>query len=166
MRILRIFAALLFLACIGEPALADDTPSPEALQAANELMSVLSPDMMNQLTSQMFGAFWPQLEQKVRAQNIDDATVAELRQELERIVRAYVADTMKLAPPIYAKHFTVAEMHDIIAFYHTPTGIKALHELPKVMGEFTAQMVPHLQELQVQTAGAVNQILRAHGYIK
>jgi hypothetical protein len=106
------------------------------------------------------------IEQKARASNMDADTVAELHQELQRIVHDNVVDTLKLAPPIYARHFTAAEMHDIIAFYQTPTGAKALRELPRVMGEFTAQMVPHLQDLKIQTAEAINKILREHGYVK
>jgi hypothetical protein len=166
MRMLRILAVLVLVGGAADRALANDTPSPEALQAANELMAVLSPDMVNQLTSQIFNAFWADIEQRARAGNMDAATVAELHNELERIVRGYVVDTLKLAAPIYAKHFTAAEMHNIIAFYQTPTGAKALHELPQVMGEFTAQMVPHLQNLKVQTTDAINKILREHGYAK
>ena len=166
MRILRILAVTLLIAGAADRALADDAPPPEALQAANELMSVLSPDMINQLTGQMFNAFWADVEQKARASNMDADTVNELHQELQKIVHDYVIDTMKLAPPIYAKHFTVAEMHDIMAFYQTPTGAKALRELPKVMGEFTVQMVPHLQDLKMKTADAINDILRKHGYAK
>jgi hypothetical protein len=46
-RILRIFAVPLFIATGGGPTLADDTPSPEALQVATELFSILSADTMN-----------------------------------------------------------------------------------------------------------------------
>jgi uncharacterized protein len=166
-RSLRILAALLFIATGARPTLADDTPSPEALQAATELVSVVSADTMNQLTTQMFAAFWPPIEQKVSAANIDAATIAELRQELERIVSADVTDTMKETPSIYARHFTVAELRDIIAFYRTPTGANALHEMPKVMGEFSAEvLVPRLQKSQMQVADAINEILRRHGYVK
>jgi hypothetical protein len=166
MRILRILVASLLIVGAGHRAAADDAPSPEALQAANELMAVMSPDMVNQLIGQMLGAFWPPVEQMARADNIDAATLADLRQEIERISRSYVNDVMKEAPPIYAKHFTAAELRDMTAFYHTPTGAKALRELPKVMGEFSAQMVPHLQELKAQIGDAVNKIMRQHGYPK
>jgi hypothetical protein len=55
----------------------------------------------------------------------------------------------------------------MIAFYRTPTGAKALLEMPKVMGEFSAQvLVPRLQKSQVHVANAVDDILRRHGYIK
>src|SRR5580692_9153496 len=165
MGILRILVATLFvIVSTAQRAPADDAPSPEALQAATELMSIMSPDMVNQLIGQMLAAFWPPVEQRARADNIDAATVADMRKEIERITHAYVNDVMKEAPPIYAKHFTVAELHDIIAFYRTPTGVKSLHELPKVMGEFSVQMMPHLQDLKIQIGEAIKHGLRQHGY--
>jgi hypothetical protein len=165
MRILRILAVVLLIASAAERAQADDAPSAEALQAANELMSIMSPDMVNQLIGQMLATFWPPVEQRARADNIDAATVADLRQEVERITHNYVDAVMKDIPPIYAKHFTAPELHDMVAFYHTPTGAKSLRELPKVMGEFSAQMLPHLQDLKVQIGDAAGKIMRQHGYV-
>ena len=166
MRTLRILAVVLLLAGASERLRADDAPSPEALQAASELFAILSPDMVSQLMAQMTNAFWPAVEQKARAEKIDDATIAELRKETERIQLAFVTEMMKGAPAIYARHFTVMELRDLIAFYRTPTGVKALHVLPQVMGEFATTMVPHLQDVQRQTAEAFNRILREHGYLK
>jgi uncharacterized protein len=166
MRTLRILAVVLLLAGAGESARADDAPSPEALQAANELFTILSADMMNQLTGQMTAAFWPAVEEKARAEKIDDATIAELRTEFERIQLAFVTDAMKEAPPIYARHFTVAELGELKAFYRTPTGAKALLELPLVTGEFATHLVPRLQDVQRQTSEGFNKILREHGYVK
>jgi hypothetical protein len=166
MRALRVLAVVLLLAGAGERARADDTPSPEALRAADELFTILSGDMMKQLTGQITNAFWPKVEQQARADKIDDATVAELREEFERIQLAFVDDAMKGAPPIYARHFTVEELHELTAFYRSPTGVKALHVLPQVMGEFTTLLVPRLQEVQQQTSEAFNKVLREHGYVK
>jgi hypothetical protein len=165
MRIPRIIALVLLLAGTGGYARADD-PSPEALAAANELLAVLSPDMMKQLTGSITGSFWPVVEQKARAEKIDEATISELRAEFERIQVAFVTDAMKEAPPIYARHFTVDELHQLTAFYRTPTGTKALHEIPQVMGELTALLVPRLQDVQRETSEAFSKILRAHGYGK
>jgi uncharacterized protein len=166
MRALRILAVVLLLAGAGERARADDTPSPEAVAAANELFTILSADMMKQLTGQMTSAFWPVVEQKAHADKIDDATIAELRAEFERIQISFVTDAMKEAPPIYARHFTVAELRDLAAFYRTPTGAKALHELPQVMGEFATLLVPRMQDLQRQTTEGFTRILHEHGYGK
>jgi len=166
MRTLRILAVLLLIAGVGEGVRADEAPSPEALAAANELFTILSADMMKQLTGQMTNAFWPVVEQKARADKIDDATIAELRSEFERIQISFVTDAMKDAPPIYARHFSVAELRDLIAFYRMPTGAKALREMPQVMGEFATQLVPRMQDLQKQITEAFNRVLQEHGYSK
>jgi uncharacterized protein len=168
MRTLRILAVVLLLAGAdaGERMRADDAPSPEAMAVANELFAILSGDMMKQLTGQMTNAFWPVVEEKARADKIDDATIAELRAEFERIQIGFVTDAMKEAPPIYARHFTVAELRDLIAFYRTPTGAKALQELPHVMGEFATLLVPRMQDLQRQASEGFSRILHEHGYGK
>ena len=166
MRTLRAIALVLLLCGPASHGRADDAPSPEALAAANDLLSVLSPDMMKQLTGGIAATFWPVVEQKARADKIDDATVAALRAEFERIEVSFVAEAMKDAPPIYARHFTVAELHDLIAFYRTPTGAKALQQMPQVMGEFATQLVPRMQDLQREVTEAFNRVLREHGYGK
>jgi hypothetical protein len=165
MQILRVVIMILLFAGGSELARADE-PSPEALKAASELLAVVSVDMTKQIATQMTNAFWPSVEQKARADNIDAATVAELRSEFERIQVAFLADAMKEAPAIYARHFTVAELHELAAFYRTPTGTKALHEMPQVTGEFMTSLVPRLQTVQQQTTEAFNKTLREHGYVK
>ena len=67
---------------------------------------------------------------------------------------------------IYARHFTVTELNELSAFYQTPVGSKALREMPQVMGEFTATLVPRLQEVQKEASAAFDKILREHGYKK
>ena len=164
MRCLRLLIAVFLLA--GSPVRADDAPSPEALQAANELFTVVSGDMLQQLTGQISSAFWPSVEQSARAEKIDDATIAELRKEFDRLELAFVTEALKEAPPVYARHFTVNELKDLAAFYRTPLGAKALREMPQVMGEFTAVLVPRLENLRQQTGEAFNKVLRDHGYVK
>jgi uncharacterized protein len=167
MRIWPILAVVLLLAgAAGKDAGADDAPSPETLQAANELFSVLSVGTMDQLTRQMAATIWPKVEQQARADKIDDATIAELRQEFERLQLAFVTAAMKDAPPIYARHFSAAELRDLIAFYRTPLGAKSLREMPQAMAEFTALLLPRLQDLQQQTRQSFEKILREHGYVK
>jgi hypothetical protein len=114
----------------------------------------------------MTNAFWPSVEAKAKADKIDDVTVAELRKEFERVQLASVTEIMKEAPPIYARHFTVDELKQLIAFYRTPVGVKALRELPQVMGEFTAKLVPRMQSMQQASIEAFNRVLREHGYLK
>ena len=89
-----------------------------------------------------------------------------MRNEFECIQVAFVSEAMKEAPSIYARHFTAGELRELTAFYQTPTGAKALHETPQVMGELTAFLVPRLQDVQRQTSEAFTKILHEHGYGK
>jgi hypothetical protein len=168
MKKLRVLALATSLAMpIGMAAAQpSSTPSPEAIAAANELFTILSVDMMKQLTAQMTNLMWPMLEQKARADKIDDATIAALRTEFERVQVANLTEIMKEAPPIYARHFTVDELHDLTGFYRTPTGAKALRELPQVMGEFVQVIGPRMQAMQQQAAEGFDKILRERGYSK
>jgi hypothetical protein len=168
MRTMRVIALVLLLCGAGMQARAEEqpSPSPEALAAAKDLMAVISPDMLKQLATSISATFWPVVEQRAKADKIDDATIAELRAEFERIQVAFASDAMKDAPPIYARHFTIPEIKELTAFYQTPTGAKALREMPQVMGELTTLMVPRLQDLQRQTSEAFTRILREHGYAK
>lgn len=166
MRFLLILITVFSLGLGALPASADTEPSPEALAAARDLLEVTSVDIAKQLITQIANAFWPTIAAKAKAQKIDDATIAEMRAEFDRIELSFVTDAMKDAPPIYARHFTVAELKELTAFYKSPTGSKALHELPQVMGEFTTTLVPKLQTLQTETTQSFDKILRAHGYLK
>src|SRR5882757_245977 len=117
MRMLRIITTIVLLAgSIGfgpYRALAQPQPSPDALQAANELFSILSKDMLGQLMSQMTNALWPTLERQARANNINDATLADMRTEFDRIQLDNLTEMMKEAPPIYARHFSADELHQL-----------------------------------------------------
>jgi uncharacterized protein len=189
MRILRIVVAALVIAGATERARAEDKPaqpspqqaspeqpspqpaspeqaSPEALAAANELFSILSIDMVKQLTAQMTNAMWPMLAQRARADNIDDATIEELHQQFIQVQNQNIGDILKDAAPIYARHFTVDELHALTAFYRSPAGVKAAKELPQVMAEFVTVIAPRMQQLQQQSVDGFNKILRDHGYLK
>ena len=133
MRYLLVFATfLLLVAAVPAISRADENPSPEALQAANELFSVPSPNLMKQTTTQMDNLIWPLFEQKARADKIDDATIAELRQEFERNQMKNLAEIMKDPPPIYARHFTSDELNQLVAFYKSSVGTRAMRELPRI----------------------------------
>jgi len=166
MGILRVMFAAFLLVFAADRGRADDAPSPEALAAANELFSILSADMLTQLTAQTTNMMWPLLEQRARADKIDDATIAELKTQFTQTQAQNLADILKDAPPVYARHFTVDELHQLADFYRSPVGVKAMKELPQVMAEFVALITPRMQALQAQAAEGFNRILRQHGYIK
>ena len=135
----------------------------EALQAANELASIISADAVNQISRELTAGFWPNLENALKSR-VDDATLAELRAEFEHKLAQFGTDALKDAPAAYAKYFTAQELRDITAFYRTPTGGKALQTMRKVMFEYLAGVRPKVQEFQQGMRTSVQEILQRHGY--
>src|SRR3974390_2904909 len=99
---LRCACVAILLAATGVQARAQDAPSPEALAAAEELLSVTSPDVSKQLLTQMNRLIWPVIEQQIARRNsVDDATVADLRAEFERLQLKQLNELLKAGPQIY-----------------------------------------------------------------
>jgi hypothetical protein len=146
-------------------AQAQGTPSPEALAAARDLMSVMSPDMVGQMTQGMTAQVWPNIERELGGR-VDQATLTELRGEFERVIAEFANDSLKDAPAIYAKYFSVQELRDIAAFYKTPVGVKALATMPKVMSEYFGTIVPRMADLQRNYETRMQAIMQKHGYPK
>jgi uncharacterized protein len=170
MKILRIVAVFAVVALSGAPiglhsAAAQNAATPEALEAARDLMAVLNKDTLNQMVSRMTEQVWPTLERGLRTKQpkISDGVVAELRSEFERIQIDYLSGLPADAPVIYARHFSAAELRELLAFYRTPIGEKSLRELPQITAGAIALIVPRLQQVRTQTMDAFTKILRQRG---
>lgn len=160
----RLLVLAIVFGFAAAPAVrAEDAPSPEALKAAQELSAMVGGDTVNQMSAAMTAQIWPNIANNLAAK-IDAATLAELRAEFERAVAVFANETMKASPPVYARNFTAQELRDIVAFYRTPTGAKALHTMPKVMGEVMAQIGPRAQAFQQELNAKMVAILEKHGY--
>jgi hypothetical protein len=158
MRIAVLLVALTF--GIGSAHAQD---AAEALQAANELASIISADAVNQISRELTAIFWPNLENSLKSK-VDDATLSELRTDFERRLAQFGAEAMKDAPAVYMKYFTVQELRDITAFYQTSAGAKALQTMPKLMIEHLSGVRPKVQEFQQGVRTGVQEILQRHGY--
>ena len=127
MRLTR-FAALIVVAFAAiSPARAQTppvAPSPEALAAAHELMTVMKP-------ADQFKAIMP-----VLIQNLKQAIVQgrpEVEKQYDTMMPVFndsaqkrVDELIETIATIYASNFTADELHDLTAFYRTPTGQKFL----------------------------------------
>jgi hypothetical protein len=138
--------------------------SPEALQAAQQLVSLVSKDLVAQTAKAMTDQAWPEIERVLGRMNPD--TLAELRRQFELSMTAAMSDLMLDWPSIYARHFTAQELREIRAFYDTPTGAKALQTLPQVLAEGMAAMTLRLEATQQQTLDAFLQTLRERGQLR
>ena len=147
----------------GRPVRAQDAGSPEALRAAQELAAIITGDTIAQMSSALTAQLWPRIESQFGAK-VDGATLAELRSEFEHTLAASTAEMMKDAPAIYARHFSAQELRDLLAFYKSPTGKKALHIMPTVMADVTAQMMPRMDAFQHDLNTRVEAVMQKHGY--
>jgi hypothetical protein len=83
---------------------------------------------------------------------VTDNDVQSMRQFVDVTISQKMLDRMiDLIVPIYQKHFTDAEIDDMLAFYHTPTGKKMLTESPKIMVDYMGQLGPLVQDMQKET---------------
>jgi hypothetical protein len=171
MSLMRVFAMLAALVLPGplawvNAAAAQGSATPEALEAARELLAIVSKDTLQQVVTQVTGQVWPTVERSLRAKQpeISAAQLGELRAEFERIQLEYMANVMNDAPVIYARHFSAAELRELLTFYHSPIGAKALRVLPQVAAEVMALIMPRLQQVQAQTMEAFTKVLRQRGF--
>ena len=148
----------------GGRAFAADEPDAEALKAAKELCAIVTKDSLKQMSVQMSALTWPGIEKNLKAkQTVTAAQISSLRQDFEKIQVDFLAEVMEDAPPIYARHFTVAELRELIAFYKTPIGQKTISVLPQVTAEVMALVMPKLPKLQNDVMQSFGKVLKKHG---
>jgi len=138
----------------------------EALEAARDLLVLMSRDLVTHLAGQVTTQMWPAIESRLRAYNpnIDTEAIADLRKELDRIQFEYMMNIVAEGPAIYARHFTAQELREIIAFYRTPTGGKLLQLTPQLSTEVMGMVSPHMSEFHAQTVETFRKVLRSRGY--
>ena len=111
---------------------------------------------------------WPSVEKALRTKNpgLDDATLANLRGEFERIRLRRMQELLKDAPVIYARHLKVEEMREIIAFYRTPAGTRLMQVVPPVLSEMFAIALPGMPAVINDTHEEFLCLARQRGLIK
>jgi hypothetical protein len=181
LRILGLWAMALALVYAAAPAAAQSSPpamaprpenspaadaSPEAVEAAKELVNIISASMITDLTNKVTAEAWPPIAASLRSRkpSIDAGTFAELRREFGRLMVTNIFEMMSRAPAIYAHYFTAQEIRDIVAFYRTPTGVKTLTVMPDVNAQVAGALLQDLPDMQQRIEQTFNNILRVHGY--
>jgi uncharacterized protein len=168
--LLSATCAMVMLAAIGQPAIAQpaaapNTPTPEAMQAANDLFAILSKDMVSQMVAAAMVQAWPPIEFELTTKKADKSAIADMHKEYERIASENIGAVVKDLPAIYTRHFSVSEMRDLITFYQTPLGKKVVQEMPKVQTESQAVLASRLQDAQAETFVTFRKLMRQRGYM-
>ena len=130
------FATVLFIAATAlainsaAPAQTPATPSPEAIAAARDLMTVTKPE-------QQFKSILPALFQSFKAAIVQNRPDIEKQYDamipvFNQIAQQRLSELTDKIAVIYASNFTVSELHDIAAFYRSPTGQKFVAQQPVI----------------------------------
>jgi hypothetical protein len=168
MKIIRIAALAVALALAGagwNSARAEGAPSAETMQAAKDLVALITKDTIKELAARITAQVWPQIEASLKAkQKIAPFQLNELRHEFERIQFEFATKVMADAPALYARYFTADELRQLLAFYHTPVGEKAMRTMPRLTAEALQMVMARLPQLQADAMDAFTKILKQRGF--
>jgi hypothetical protein len=160
-----LFSVAVISLCLSGDARSQGVNTPETLGAAQELADIVSADTINQLSQALTAQVWPKLQAEF-GPKVDPETLKELRAVFESSLSRFMANAMRDTPAIYARHFTAQELRDITAFYRTPSGRKALQQMPKVTAESFAAIMPRMQTFERELQEALQGVLKKRGYPK
>jgi len=125
---LALIAALAFGWVVLAGAARAQAPSPAALAAAKELVSLKG-------GGAMFDPLIPGVIESAKNQFLPTnpnlaGPLTEVANQLHKEYAPRRAELIDMVAKIYAQHFTEAELKDIVAFYKTPAGKKMLAQEP------------------------------------
>ena len=151
------------LGLLGGPSVSQERPSrDQALHVAVELVNEISKDgMVAQFVARSWPAFEPQLQESMPGAS--PATMASLKAEFQTIVVQHTKDLLAAAPAIYTTYFTVAELRDMLAFYRSPTGQKALRVMPNVIADSVRLSADRMPAVTAEIDRAFRSRLKARG---
>ncbi len=137
----RLLAALVALILIGfaKPVAAQSpaqNPSPAAVLLAKQIVELKG-------ARQLFAPLVRGVVEKVKDQFMQTnfmwaKDLNEVADKLEKDYAPRVDDLIDMSARIYASHFTEAELRQLLAFYQSPLGRKAIIEEPKALDESMA----------------------------
>jgi uncharacterized protein len=171
--VVAIFAALLAVAPVSAqspqppapaPAPAPAAPSADTLAAARQLVQVMkATDQFKVLLPSIFAALKPAI-----VQDRPDAA-----KDYDAIVPIVTAGAMKrldafgdMLAGIYARNFSTDEIHDLIAFYQTPTGRKLIERQPTIAQQSMAAGQQFGRELVADLKQQIDEELKKRGDAK
>jgi len=166
----HVVAALIALFVIGivRPALAQapaapgPQPSPAALLLAKQIVEIKGVQSMFaplvrgvvEKTKNMFmqtNFMW--------AEDLDQVAAIE-----ENKLAPRVSELVDATARMYAQHFTEAELKQLLAFYQSPVGKKAIVEEPKVLDEAMAYAGSWGDNLSQEVIGDMREEMKKRGH--
>jgi hypothetical protein len=178
MRTLKCIVAVLLLVASAPVAAqnAESTISPAKRDLIRELYSAMKVDQMaeqsanvimdqlnKQLPSMLAQVLGDSLELKGKPREELQRALIESSERVNTRIKELLPQRIKWAEtmeqifyPIYNKHFTEQELKDLVAFYTSPTGQKAIQVMPDLLKESMEKSAELMNPRLVQL---VNQVL-------
>lgn len=111
-------------------------------QMAQQSVALILDHLNKQLPSMLSPMLADSLELKGKSREEFEHTLNESSQRIYARIRELIPQRIKWAEtmeqifyPIYDKHFTEQELKDLLAFYTSPTGQKAIQVMPDLLKE-------------------------------
>lgn len=162
----RVIAAGVLGMVLSQPATAEVAPAKR--QAIKQLMETTG---VLRITDQMATFMVNAQAKRMRQQHPDipAEAVAVMREATNSVIREQIqaeGGLMDRLVPIYDRHFTKAELEELLGFYQTRLGRKVIRVMPRLMqesmttGKQWGREVAPLVEQRIQTR------LRRGGYLE
>ncbi len=135
---------------VSMPAVAR-AETPTAAEKA-QILELLEVTGIKQLMGEMSGMMLSQLQ--TMAADVPDSKWDELK---PRIAPSNLID---MSIPVYARHFTSAEVKELVAFYRTPLGQKTINAMPAAIKESMTVS----QQWGRETGNSIIEELKGEGY--
>jgi len=144
-RFLLVVATVFFLIWPGIAQTGSDDSPATKVDVERYFQLVKSHDMMKKLMASVAQS----LHQVVHEQYLkhQDELPADYESKMaartdEMFNNMPIDEMMQAMLPAYQKHFTKADMANLVAFYSSPTGEKVLREMPSILAESMQDMMP------------------------
>ncbi|HEY1633077.1 MAG TPA: DUF2059 domain-containing protein [Rhizomicrobium sp.] len=121
---------------VAQPALEALKSDPHVAKAMEFLEASGSKDAMLQRTDIMVDAIIEQLRRNKN--DVPDKVWDVMRSTIKDELRAGADDLLLASAKIYSRHFSDAELDELIAFYKSDAGVKYLHERQSIVQEEAA----------------------------
>lgn len=109
------------------------TDDQKAIAAAKELMAATGAD---KAVDVMLGNMIPQMAAVFKSQRPDKANeIDDVMREMAMRMHERKKDMLDLLAPIYAKHFSAAELGEVTAFFKSPIGVQFIAKQPQILNE-------------------------------
>jgi len=164
----RGFAALILGVFLSVAAQGQDQAEELTPQKRADILSLMQMTGSVDLGAQLADAFLQSLFSSLRAAHpeISEIALTATRREISKLFREKAEEPgglMDRMIPVYNRYWTHAEVKELTAFYRSELGQKAIHTMPKMLGESTALGQEWGKELMPELLRRIQEIFKQEG---